>query len=105
MIRYDESAAEVARRFRAYPSLMPNTLADCLHELDYWSRLYWLRNAVSRDFDDLPEITARKWFVEGLLSEIRPRSREEAKAVFRHLLDGGRGSQEVENAIIENLLG
>ena len=105
VIRYDESAAEVARRFRAYPSLMPNTLADCLHELDYWDCLYRLRMAVSRDFDDLPEITARRWFVEGLLGEIRPRSREEAKAVFRHLLDGGRGSQEVENAIIENLLG
>lgn len=28
-----------------HPAVLPHTLADCLHELNYWSQLYWLLSA------------------------------------------------------------
>ncbi|MDT4842207.1 hypothetical protein FQZ97_760980 [compost metagenome] len=97
---------EVAARFRAYPELMPHTLADCLHELDYWQRLFLLRNAVdSYGSDGAPETSAREWFVFGLMAEIRPRSKEEARAVFRYLIDSDRRDQAETNAILGNLIG
>jgi len=42
-IDYDKH--EVAERFKQYPDYLPNTLADCLHELDYWNRSEtpWIR--------------------------------------------------------------
>lgn len=45
---FDLDKAEVAARFKARPEQMPNTLADCIYELEYWSSLYWLRNACAR---------------------------------------------------------
>lgn len=51
---------DAAARFNAHPELMPRTLADCLYELDYWHRLYRLRNAVDTYASDGPqEATAR----------------------------------------------
>lgn len=98
--------AEVAKRFKARPDLLPYTLADCLHELEYWHRLYWLRNAVdSYCSEGPPEATAREWFVQGLLAEIRPRSKEEAKAVLRHMSTFDLFDQEESEAILENLIG
>lgn len=102
--QYDKS--EAAARFKARPDLMPHTLADCLHELNYWDRLYWLRNAVDIYASDGPaESQAREWFVFGLLAEIPPRNKEEARAVFRYLYDSGRDEQEEARGIIENLIG
>ncbi|MFD1691942.1 hypothetical protein ACFSHR_11610 [Azotobacter chroococcum] len=51
------------------------------------------------------EASARRFFVEDMLAEIRPRNRDEAKAVLRHVnahhyLDGAKG-----DAILENLIG
>jgi len=101
---YDKDKA--AQRFRASPELMPNTLADCLHELDYWNRLYWLRNAVDTSASDgAPQAIAREWFVFGLLAEIRPRHKDEAKAVFRYLVEHQRQDASEADAILENLIG
>ncbi|MDV7213563.1 hypothetical protein [Azotobacter beijerinckii] len=105
---YDDD--EVAERFKAHPERLPHTLADCLHELDYWSDLWRLRRA-SREspgayaYEGPGEASARRFFVEGLLAEVRPRNRDEAKAVLRHanirdLLNGAKG-----DAILENLIG
>lgn len=97
---------KVAARFKARPELLPHTLADCLHELDYWGWMYELRNAVDCNCSEGPrEVTAREWFVQGLLAEIRPRNRDEAKAVLRHLgcNDGFDRSESV--AVLENLIG
>lgn len=97
---------QAADRFRARPELMPHTLADCLHELAYWSDLYRLRNVIDRNCSEGPrEATAREWFVFGLLAEIRPRSRDEAKAVLRYLADEGRMDQDEVDAILENIIG
>ncbi|MDV7210118.1 hypothetical protein [Azotobacter beijerinckii] len=104
LIDYDKKA--VAVRFRAHPELLPHTLADCLHELGYWRQLYWLRNAVDRDCSEGPqEATARDWFVFGLLAEIRPRNRDEAKAVLRYLIEHQQIDGADGDAILENLIG
>ncbi|MDT4819582.1 hypothetical protein FQZ97_527010 [compost metagenome] len=102
----DPDKREAAERFKASPELMPHTLADCLHELDYWRQLYWLRNAVDTYASDGPtEATARDWFVFGLLAELRPRDKAEALAVFRYLIDSERDGMEEFEAILGNLIG
>lgn len=102
----DFDKGQVAARFNAHPELLPHTLADCLYELDYWSRLYWLRNAVDRDASDGPaEATARDWFVFGLLAEIRPRDKAEALAVFRYMVSTDREGMAESEAIMLNLIG
>ncbi|SFB31775.1 hypothetical protein [Azotobacter beijerinckii] len=105
---YDD--AKVAERFKAHPERLPHTLADCLHELDYWRDLWRLRRASPEApgayaYQGPGEASARRFFVEGLLAEIRPRNRDEAKAVLRYatahkLFEGGAG-----DAILENLIG
>lgn len=100
-------STEVAGRFKARPDLMPNTLSDCLYELDYWCQLYWLRNSIDRDSSQLVhEASARDWFVFDLLTQIRPRSKEEAKAVLRYMITGNRGdSRKDMERVMDNLLG
>lgn len=101
---YDKDKA--AQRFQAHPELMPYTLADCLHELDYWHRLYWLRNAVDiYASDGPPQAIAREWFVFSLLAQIRPRHKDESKAVFRYLVEHERQDANEADAILENLIG
>ena len=103
MIGYDKH--EVAERFKQYPEYLPNTLADCLYELDYWSQLYRLRNALDSYYDDCDsESSAREWFVFGLLAEIRPRNRNEAKAVLKYMRDSDRTDMNESDAILDNLL-
>lgn len=99
-------STEVAGRFKARPDLMPNTLWDCLYELDYWRQLYWLRNSINRDSSQLVhEASARDWFVFELLAEIRPRAKEEARAVLRYLVNGDRSdSRQDMEKIMDNLI-
>ena len=94
-------------RFKARPDLMPNTLSDCIYELEYWSSLYWLRNACERYAGDpVPEASARDWFVFELLAKIRPRHRDEAKSVIRYLHVSGRADHRKDfEHILDNLIG
>ncbi len=102
---FDYNKHEVAERFKQCPEYLPNTLADCLHELDYWSQLYRLRNALDQHYDDSgSESCARDWFIFGLLAEIRPRNRDEAKAVLKYIRDHERTDMEESDAILDNLL-
>lgn len=104
MLNYDKCA--IAARFNAAPDLMPHTLADCLHELDYWDQLYRLRNAVDIYASDGPaEAGARDWFVFGLLAHIRPRDKAEALAVFRYMVSSDREGMAESEAIMLNLIG
>lgn len=100
-------SAEVAARFKARPDLMPNTLSDCLSELAYWRDLYWLRHSVDRDGSSpAHEASARDWFVFEMLAEIRPRTKEEAKAVLRYMINGDRGdSRRDMERVMDNLIG
>ena len=102
VIGYDKH--EVAERFKQCPEYLPNTISDCLHELDYWNQLYRLRNAYDSYYDTSSESSAREWFVFGLLAEIRPRNRDEAKAVLKYMRDHERTDMEESDAILDNLL-
>lgn len=103
---HDFDPNEVATRFKDRPELMPQTLADCLHELHFWSDLYRLREAECRHGGDPPpEATARDWFVFGMLAEIRPRTKEEAVAVLRFLVEEKRMDMRETDAILMNLVG
>lgn len=79
-------ADEAAARFKARPEFLPGALADCLHELAYWSDLHQLRQPHGH-MDDAHEVLARREFVFRELAHIRPRSRDEAAEVLRYLAD------------------
>lgn len=98
---------DVAERIKARPELLPHTLADCLHELAYWRRLYELRHAVDRDLSDsAPEAYARERFTLAQMAHIRPRSRDEAAEVLRYLAgDADRMDDEAAPGILRNLIG
>ncbi|MCD6616742.1 hypothetical protein [Aeromonas veronii] len=97
----------VAKRFKDLPELMPFTLSDCLHELAYWDDLYRLRRAcdTSGYYDSSMETWAREAFVFGLLAELRPRSREEARATLRYLMGSERKDWPETDRICNNLIG
>lgn len=103
ILNYDRQAA--AKRFKAKPDLMPNTLADCLHELNYWNELYLLRKACGECGESRPVATIRDWFVFTMMAEIKPRSREEALAVYQYMIDHDMEDQSDSQAIIRNLIG
>lgn len=98
---------QVAGRFKAVPELMPHTLSDCLHELAYWNELYRLRNACDTQgyYENSIEAHARDWFVFGLLAELRPRNREEARATLRYLMGSERDDAPEAERILDNLIG
>lgn len=97
---------EVAIRFRANPALLPNTLSDCLHELNFWDNLFRLRRAVDPSQNDcIAEADARKQLVIGLLAQRRPRTNDEALSVFRYLVASDRMNNSEADAILINLIG
>lgn len=97
---------DVAARFAAQPTLMPQTLTDCLRELAYWETLNRLRHAVEQKYADGPsEAVARESFVFRLLAEIRPRNKEEAIAVFHYLAANEGMNRPETNDILTNLIG
>lgn len=98
---------QVAGRFKAVPELMPHTLSDCLHELAYWNELYRLRNACDTQgyYENSIEAHARDWFVFGMLAELRPRNREEARATLRYLMGSERDDAPEAERILDNLIG
>lgn len=99
---YENDQADEA--FLAHPDLIPRTLSDCLHELAYWHDLYWLRNSTDRYGEPGQEGTAREWFVFRCLARIRPKSKEEAVAVLRYLVDSERMNMKETNDILLNLI-
>ena len=94
---------EVAARFRQHTDLMPHTLDDCLYELSYWHGLYELRDAAF-ECDHSQESSAREDFTFCMLSQIRPRNKDEAKSVLRYLIDRDRKDDKDFGAILDNLL-
>lgn len=105
-VEWDYPPEQVADRFKAIPELMPHTLSDCLHELAYWNDLHYLRKAcdTSSDYEHRMESSARDWFIFGLLAELRPRTREEAKNAFRYLMTSDRQDMPEVEQILENLV-
>ncbi|MFM5870643.1 hypothetical protein ACET6Z_05160 [Aeromonas veronii] len=105
-VKWDYPPELVAERFKALPDLMPHTLSDCLHELAYWDDLYRLRRASDSngDYEHRMESSARDWFIFGLLAELRPRTREEAKDTLRYLMVSDRQGMPEADQILENLV-
>lgn len=105
-VKWDYPPEQVADRFKALPELMPHTLSDCLHELAYWNDLHYLRKAcdTSGDYEHRMESSARDWFIFGLLAELRPRTREEAKDTLRYLMASERHDIPEADQILENLV-
>ncbi len=103
---HEFDSEQAAARFMAHPDLMPHTLDDCLHELEYWKQLWELRSAVDfESADSADEVWARKMFVFAQMALIRPRSAEEAISVFRLMVDQELMDWKESNLILENLIG
>ena len=101
---YDQAQANAA--FAQHQDMAPHTLADCLHELEFWDALYHLRNGWDNAGDDLPEVNARRHYIEAhCLASIRPKTREEAKAVLRYMAAHEMFDRNETDAVLENLVG
>lgn len=85
-------------------AVLPHTLADCLHELNYWSHLYWLRSAMGGG-DASAQAQAREDFAFRRMAFIRPSSPAEAVAVFRYIAEQERMDRSETTAILLNLMG
>lgn len=105
MEQFGYPADQVAQRFKAFPELMPHTLSDCLHELAYWNELYRLRHACDRHYENHQEVLSRDQFVFTMLAELRPRSRDEARAALRYLMASQREDSDEADGILNNLIG
>lgn len=101
-----EAACRMAYRFKALPELMPHTLSDCRHKVAYWDDLYRLHRAcdTSGNYENRMKSSARDWFIFGLLAELRPRTREEAKDTLRYLMDSDRQGMPEAEQILENFV-
>ena len=100
----DQAQANAA--FGQHPDMVPHTLADCLHELEYWDTLYRLRHGWDNAGDELPEVYARRCYLDShCLSTIRPKSRDEAKAVLRFMAENEMFNRSETDAVLEHLVG
>ena len=97
--------AQVDTRFSARADLAPHTLSDCLHELEYWDRLYKMRAAVDGVGDPAAESTERERFTFRRLAHTRAKTKDEAIAVFRYLSDSDHMDDTETNDIFFNLIG
>ena len=101
---YDQAQANAA--FAQHQDMAPHTLADCLHELDFWDALYRLRHGWDNAGDDLPEVSARRDYIQThCMATIRPKTRDEAKAVLRYMAAHEMFDRNETDAVLENLIG
>jgi hypothetical protein len=101
----DDDVAD--ERFQKHSELLPNTLSDCLHEIAYWNDLSSLRYSVESCADGPPEAYARRCSAFRMLGRIRPRSKDEALAVLRWMLEdkqNNMGEGDDNDAILLNLI-
>lgn len=98
-------AAKADARFLKHPGLVPETLADCLHALCYERQLYSLRHAsVDMAGDHWPEFQEHADFCFRRFAILKPRSKEEALAVFEYLEEQDAGDREEGPSIVRNLI-
>ena len=103
---HDFDQEQVNAAFAQQLDLVPHTLADCLYELDFWDAVYRLRNGWDNAGDDLPEVNARRRYIDGhCMASIRPKTRDEAKAVLRYMAANEMFDRNETDAVLENLVG
>lgn len=101
---YDQ--AQVNAAFAQHQDMAPHTLADCLYEMAFWNALYRLRHGWDNAGDDLPEVSARRQYIDAhCLATIRPKTRDEAKAVLRYMAENEMFDRTETDAVLENLIG
>lgn len=101
--RYDDEQAE--ERFARTADLIPQTLADCLHEQAYWRELYWLRAPFDGYVGDPhPAGQAHGDYCFAMLAKIAPRTKDEALSVFEHLEEHDATDRFESPHIIRNLI-
>lgn len=96
---------QVDSRLEAHPDLLPQTLSDCLHELNFWRELYWLRNAGEDHCDHSMQGQARDHFAFRRMALIRPRMPAEAIKVFRFMAENECMNWTASESILLNLIG
>ena len=98
-------AEKADARFMNRPELVPASLSDCLVALDYEKRLYWLRCAsVENAGDHWPEFQEHADFCFRQLALIAPASKDEALAVFEHLVQNDEMGRTGTPDIMRNLI-
>ena len=102
--QYEQEQVNAA--FAQHTDLVPHTLSDCLHELDFWDALRCLRTGWDNTGDELPQVYARRCYIDAhCLSTIRPKSRQEAKTVLRYMAEHEMFDRTETDAVLENLIG
>lgn len=101
---YDDAAAMA--RFNKRPALVPATIDDCLHAIDYWERLYVLRAAAVDGCigDPLQETSAHDGYCFAMMAALAPRNGVEAMRGFEYAIDEGRLQWSDGPAILRNLI-
>lgn len=78
--------------------------SDCLYELGYWHDLYSPRHGCDGG-EQGQEACARETFEFRCLAHIRPRTKDEAIAVFRYLAEEKYMDRRETESILFNLIG
>lgn len=100
----DYDPGQVKQRFSKSVNLQPNSLADCLHGLDYWHQLYWLRAAFEGIGDSPAYAQAHQDHCFAMLAKIAPRSKDESLAVLEYLEEEDGVERTEGPAILRNLI-
>lgn len=100
---YADAAAMA--RFDKRPALTPLTIEDCLHVMDYWDRLYLLRDAsVDRAGDPLDETSAHNHYCFSMMANLKPRNGAEAMRAFSRVIDDDGIERSAAPEILRNLI-
>lgn len=100
---YDSEKADA--RFAKHAELMPHTLADCMHAMEFSSTLYWLRHACADNAGDhWPAFQAHDDYCFRSMARIAPQSKEEALAIFAFMEEDSRMDRTETDDILRNLI-
>lgn len=102
---HEYDAAQADERFAKYADLVPHTLADCLHCVQFNSDLYWLRHACADNaWEHWPAFQEHTDYCFRLMTSIAPQSKEEALAVLEYLEEKDNFEHMEGPAILRNLI-
>ncbi|ROR21426.1 hypothetical protein EC845_2244 [Comamonas sp. BIGb0124] len=91
---------QVDERFHAHPQQLPQSLDDCLAEIEYWDHLNRLRSSLGAAVAESLPVQARRHFLRRCLSVIQPVNGAEIAAVIRYLVEKGLLDPEAEGIVL-----
>lgn len=89
--------------FEQQQDLAPHTLADCIYEYSFWQDLYSARSAF--ESIDNAHTYAREEYLFWCMGRIKPRNREECRAVLRQMHDRDMMDWTGANDVLDNIIG